>query len=114
VAGSLLGVPSLPASLMRQTVKGVPVGRLLLLGDIALRARRHVALLSAEERWRIAVLVAAGARRRGALSRRERVELALLVAKMEPRAFLGIAASRMSPVPIPRRVLMGKRARRSP
>jgi hypothetical protein len=99
---------------MRQTVKGVPIGRLLLLGDIALRARRHVALLNAEERWRLAALVASGATRRGALSRRERAELVLLVAKMEPRVFVGIAVSRMSPVPIPRRVLTGKRTRRSP
>jgi hypothetical protein len=96
-------------SLVRRAGKGLPVGRLLLIGEIALQAGRHVARLEPHERRRLAALLALGARRRGALDAGERAELARLVMKLEPRAFLGAAVRRVSPVPIPRRILEGKR-----
>ena len=86
------------------------IGRLLLLGEIALFAGRHLAKLEPRERRRLATLLARGVRRRGALSAIERAELFFLLAKLEPRSFVGSAVRRLSPVPIPRRLLEGKRA----
>ena len=39
----------------------------------------------------------------------EREELAALTAILEPRLFLGSAAKRLSPVPMPKRLLYGPR-----
>jgi len=104
-------VPRLTSRLARRIGKGVPAARLLLIGEIALQAGRHLARLDADERRRLLALVAQGVRRRGALSARERIELAALVAKLEPRAFVGFAVRRVSPVPVPRRLLEGRRNR---
>jgi hypothetical protein len=89
--------------------KALPAARLLLIGEIALQAGRHVGLLEPHERRRLAVLVALGARRRGSLSVAERAELARLLMKLQPRAFFGAAVRRVSPIPLPRRILEGKR-----
>ena len=43
------------------------------------------------------------ARRGHKLSRTERKELLDLAAKLEPRAFAGAAAGKLSPVPLPKR-----------
>jgi hypothetical protein len=89
--------------------KAVPLGRLLLLGEVALMTGRHLKKLDAEERRRLASLVLGSARKHGMLSAGEKVELARLVAKLEPRLLLGTAVRRVSPVPIPGRILYGKR-----
>jgi hypothetical protein len=43
------------------------------------------------------------------LSANERLELARLVAKADPRLFAGLVAQRFSPVPLPGRVVRGRR-----
>jgi hypothetical protein len=43
------------------------------------------------------------------LSTSERKEFDALVAKLEPRRFVGLAVKRLSPVPLPKRLLFGPR-----
>lgn len=87
----------------------VPLARLLLLGEVALMTGKHLRKLDAEERKRLGSLVLGSARKRGTLSAGERIELLRLVAKLEPRLLFGTAMRRVSPVPIPGRILYGKR-----
>jgi hypothetical protein len=95
---------------LKKVAKGFPVGRLLLAGDVAILAGRHLARLNAAERRRLASLVArSAAPGRGGLGAAERVELAALIAKLEPRLLFGTAVRRLSPVPVPRRLLYGRR-----
>ncbi len=98
-----------PFSPIRRASKAVPFGWLLLAGDLAMIAGRHVGRLEPDERRRLAALVAAGARRRGALEESERRELEQLMEKLEPRLLVGSAAKRVSPVPLPARLLFGRR-----
>lgn len=81
-------------------LKHVPLLRLIAIAEIALLARRHLQHLDPDERRRLAFLIRRGRR----LSPPERAELRALVAKLEPRAFAGGAANRVSPVPLPRRL----------
>jgi hypothetical protein len=93
-------------------LKRLPMLKLLVVGELALLARDHVALLTPSERRRLLELVRKG---RGRTSRNlteaERRELTILVAKAEPRRFAGLTADKLSPVPLPRRIKHGpKRA----
>jgi hypothetical protein len=54
-------------------------------------------------------LIKTGRGRKNRLTARERTELEALVAKLEPRRLFGDAAGKLSPVPIPRRLLYGRR-----
>jgi hypothetical protein len=74
-------------------------------------ARDHVQRLSPAERRRLLALVRLGRGRTNRLTPRERRELEVLLEKLEPRQLLGDAAGRLSPVPIPRRLLYGRRRR---
>jgi hypothetical protein len=94
-------------------LRRIPAVRLLALGEIALLARNHVGKLEPDERRRLVSLVRQGHGRPRNLSDAERDELSRLVAKAEPRRFAGLAADRLSPVPLPRRVVNGPRDRRS-
>jgi len=96
-------------SLFNHLGRGVPVARLLLAGEVAVMAGRHVARLDPGERRRLASLLGAAARHPTSLGPAEREELARLVARMEPRLFVGSAVRRVSPVPLPPRLLFGKR-----
>lgn len=80
-------------------LRRVPVIKLLLIAELALVVRRHLQQLTPEERRRLAALV----RRSRRLAAPEREELRALVAKLEPRAFAGSVADRVSPLPLPRR-----------
>lgn len=94
-------------------LKRLPLLKLLAVAQILLMARRHVARLDAADRRRMRELLARGVHdhRLGADERRE---LADLIRKAEPRAFVGGAVDRLSPVPLPKRVTHGSRkARRS-
>jgi hypothetical protein len=94
---------------VKRLARGVPVVALLSAAEVAKLAGGHLARLEPAERRRLLAL--AGRARRGpsALSEPERAELGALVAKLEPRAFVGSAANHFSPLPIPKRLLYGPR-----
>jgi hypothetical protein len=87
--------------------KRLPWLKILALAEVALLAQRHVQLLGPTERRRFAVLAGRALRDRR-LGPQERAELTELLKRMEPRAFMGGAIHRMSPVPLPKRLLFGK------
>jgi hypothetical protein len=92
---------------IKRLAHGIPVVGLLSAVEVARLARRHVAKLEPQERRRLIGLLGKARGGSGSLSRRERDELAKLAAKLEPRAFVGSAASHFSPVPVPKRLLYG-------
>ena len=98
---------------VKRLARGVPVVALLSAAEVAKLAKDHLARLRPAERRRLMALIAKGRGGASALSERERAELALLVAKLEPRAFVGSAADRFSPIPMPKRLLYGPRGSRA-
>jgi hypothetical protein len=90
-------------------LKRLPVLKLLAIGEIALLARTHVTKLDPAERRRLVELVRKGRGRPSKLSPEEREELSRLVAKAEPRLFAGAVADKLSPVPLPGRLVRGPR-----
>jgi hypothetical protein len=89
--------------------RGVPVARLLLVAEVALLAQRHFSKLDRAQRRRLFTLLIRGRGRPRSLSAAERREFLGLVARLEPRFFLGTAVRRISPVPVPNRLLYGRR-----
>jgi len=85
--------------------------KLLAIAEIAVLARRHVSRLTPPERRRLLELLRKGRGRGRNLGAAEREELTGLVAKAEPRLFVGSAADKLSPIPLPRRVVEGRRRR---
>ena len=79
-------------------LRGFPVARLIAVGELVLLARSHVTRLTPQERRRVLELVRDGRGRPSRLSRRERMELAGLVAKAEPRLFARNAVKKLSPL----------------
>jgi hypothetical protein len=94
---------------VKRLARGVPVVALLSAAEIAKLMGRHVSKLQPEERRRLLALVAKARRGTGSLSGSERRELSALVAKLDPRVFVGSAANHFSPVPVPKRLLYGRR-----
>lgn len=94
---------------VKRLARGVPVVGLLSAAEIARLAKDHIAMLQPAERRRLLALAAKARRGTGALSERERAELHAIVAKLQPRQFVGSAADRLSPVPLPKRLLHGRR-----
>lgn len=92
-----------------RAARRLPVGKLLILGEIVILASEHVRRLDPAERRRFLELMRRGRGRRRNLSPDERAELAALIAKADPRLFAGLVAQRLSPVPLPDRVVRGKR-----
>ena len=92
-------------------LKRIPIFKLLAVGEIAMLARTHIGRLDPTERRRFVELLRKGRGRTTSLSTTERDEFADLVAKVEPRLFAGLVANMLSPVPLPRRVVQGKRRR---
>jgi hypothetical protein len=93
-------------------LKRLPVFKLLALGEIAILAHEHTRRLQPAERRRLIQLVRSSRGRKGNLSDAERRELAGLLSKLEPRAFAGAAADKLSPVPLPKRVTQGPKSER--
>jgi hypothetical protein len=93
-------------------LKRIPVLKLLAIAEVLLLARDHILWLTPPERRRFLELIRLGRGRRRNLSDVERLELATLIAKMEPRLFAGETVDRLSPLPLPRRLLYGPRHRR--
>lgn len=88
-------------------LRRVPVVKLLSAAELALLAHDHLARLTPDERRRLIALVRAGRGRRTRLTKSERGELETLLVKLAPRMFMGTAVDRLSPVPLPRRLLYG-------
>jgi hypothetical protein len=89
--------------------KAIPLARLVVAGQIVLLAREHWHRLEPAERRRLITLVRRGRGRRRNLSEGERVELARLIHKADPWLFAQLVAERFTPVPIPSRLLRGRR-----
>ena len=85
-------------------LRRLPVVRLLFLAELAIVARRHYELLTPAERRKLLALVRKGR----SLSPKQKQELRRLVHKLEPRAFAGSAAQRLSPLPLPKRLTKAK------
>jgi len=92
-------------------VRRVPVVKLLSAAEVALLARDHLARLSPGERRRLVSLVRAGRGGRSRLTGAEREELQDLLAKLQGRQLVGKAIDRLSPVPLPRRLVFGPKNR---
>jgi hypothetical protein len=93
-------------------LRRLPVLKLLAVGEIALLARTHIARLQPDERRRLVELLRSARGRPSKLSPSEREELERLIARVEPRLFAGLVADKLSPVPLPRRVVRGPKPKR--
>jgi hypothetical protein len=89
--------------------RGLPIVQVWTAGQLALTAGQHVSMLDPAERRRLVSLVAEGRGRPSRLSDADAHELRRLVGKLQPRLFAGTALGRLSPVPVPDRLLFGKR-----
>jgi hypothetical protein len=89
-------------------LRRLPVAKLLAVAEIVLLARQHIVRLEPQERRRVLTLMRQARGRTGNLSADERAELAALVSKANPRLFLGLVANKLSPVPLPPRVVRGR------
>src|ERR1700677_1856149 len=94
---------------LKRVAPGVPVVWVLLAGEVALMAADHLSRLNAAQRRRLLALTISSRGRPSSLSEADRLELRILVAKFEPRLFVGSTVKRLSPVPVPKRLLYGPR-----
>jgi hypothetical protein len=111
----------MPSKVVRRSIAGaakrvsplrrLPVLQLLTAAELVLLTREHVMRLNRQERRRLLELVRIGRGRRANLSESEREELAALISKAEPRLLVGRAVEKLSPLPVPRRLLYGRRRR---
>ena len=85
-------------------LRRVPVVRLILLAELITVARRHLDQLTPKQRRRALELIRKGPD----MTDKQKQELRGLVRKLEPRAFAGSAAERLSPLPLPRRLTKAK------
>jgi hypothetical protein len=90
--------------------KAIPLAKLLAAGQVLMLARRHWHRLEPNERRRLITLMRQGHGRPSNLSAGDRAELARLIAKADPRLFAGLVAQRFSPVPLPGRIVRGRRS----
>lgn len=94
---------------VKRVSRGIPIARLLLAGEVAMIAGRHLGRLDRAQRRRLLALLLRARGRPHSLRAGERRELAVLLARLEPRVFFGTAVKRLSPVPLPKRLLYGRR-----
>ncbi len=99
----------MPSKLL-QTARVVPLARLMAAGQIVLLARQHWHRLTPDERRRLVTLMRVAGGRRGRLMPGERLELVRLIAKADPKLFAGLVVQKFSPVPLPGRMVRGRRA----
>jgi hypothetical protein len=84
------------------------MARLLAAAQVVMLARRHWHRLEPHERRRVITLVRVAGGRRGRLTPGERLELAQLILKADPKQFAGLVVQKFSPVPFPKRLVRGK------
>ena len=90
-------------------LRRIPVLKLVAVAEVGILAHSHLMRLQPRERRRLLALMRTARGRPSTLTERERHELADLVAKLEPRLLAGEAANRLSPFPLPRRIVRGPR-----
>jgi hypothetical protein len=93
-------------------IRRIPVVKLLSAAEIALLAHEHLMRVTPTERRRLVTLVRVGRGRRARLTKAERDELEQILDKLQPRVLVGEAVDRLSPIPLPRRLVHGPRATR--
>lgn len=93
-------------------LRRLPVLKMLAAAEVALLARDHMMRLSPPERRRLISLVRIGRGRPSRLTGAERDDLEQLLEKLEARMLMGHAVDRLSPVPLPRRIVYGPKNRR--
>src|SRR5438067_13563518 len=94
---------------VKRLSRGVPVARLVLVAEVVILAYRHLAKLESAQRRRLVALLIRARGRARSLTAAERREFLYLVARLEPRLLLGTAVRRVSPLPLPKRLLYGRR-----
>lgn len=94
---------------LKRVKHGVPLAWVLLAGEVTLNAARHVSRLDGTQRRRLIALARKSGGRPGSLSENERDEFVALLASLEPRLFLGSTLRKLSPMPLPKRLLYGPR-----
>lgn len=82
---------------------------MLVAGQLVFMAGQHLARLDGVQRRRLLALLRQSRGRPSSLSDVEREELFALLASLEPRLFFGSTLRRLSPMPIPKRLLYGPR-----
>jgi hypothetical protein len=88
---------------------GVPVARLLLVAEVVILTQRHLSKLGPAQRRRLVTLLVRARGRPRSLTAAERREFLSLAATLEPRLLLGTVVRRLSPLPLPHRLLYGRR-----
>jgi hypothetical protein len=86
---------------------------MLTAAELAWLATQHFGRLDPSERRRLVALARKSHGRPGSLGKSERAELVALLAGLEPRLFVGSALKKLSPVPLPKRLLFGPRSSRA-
>jgi hypothetical protein len=94
---------------VKRLTHGIPVARLLLVAEVAFLAQRHLSKIDRAQRRRLFTLLIRARGRPRSLTAAERREFGYLVARLEPRLLLGTAVRRVSPLPVPKRLLYGRR-----
>lgn len=97
------------AGKLTKAARAIPLARLVVAGKIVLLAREHWYRLERAERRRLLSLVRQGHGRPRNLSPEDRTELARLIQKADPWLFAQLVAQRFSPVPLPGRLVRGRR-----
>ena len=98
----------------KRLTRGIPAVALVSAAEVAVLAKDHLAKLDGAERRRLLSLLGKARGRPGSLNEAEHAELGTLVAKLQPRLFVGSAAEKLSPVPVPGRLLYGRAGRPEP
>ena len=88
-------------------LRRIPILKLLAIAEVGMLARDHMVRLAPAERRRLVMLVRIARGRPSTLTTAQREELSALVARLEPRILAAEAVDRLSPVPLPRRLLRG-------
>ena len=89
------------AGVSLKALRKIPVVRLLAAAELLMLAREHYMKLGPAERKRFLTLLRRGRGRPSNLSKKERMELAALIAKAEPRMFAQLVAERLVGVKLP-------------
>ena len=91
------------AGVSLKALRKIPVARLLAAAELVIVVRQHYVKLNPDERRRFLTLLRRGRGRPSNLSKRERAELAALIAKAEPRLFAQLVVERLTGVKLPGR-----------